>query len=509
MPLLRIPLPNPGFLIPFSQPQKYASTHPGPESRIRALTTAILWFRRDLRLDDNPALQAALRAHERLLPVYIHAPDEAAPWQPGAASRWWLHHSLAALQAQLRARGVELQLACGDSLVVLRRLLRASGAEAVYWNRQYEPAAIARDTRIKQALREDGCAVHSFNASLFVEPWDIRTGQGGPYRVFTPYWRNARAQLQPRPGAPAPARITPGSVNARHDVSSLQLLPRIAWDAGLRESWQPGAAGAAEALEEFCAGALRGYQEQRDWPARPGTSRLSPHLHFGEISPPQILWKLEELGRDAGAAWREAAEPFLRELGWRDFSHHLLYHFPQTPQQNLNPQFDAFPWREPDAAQWQAWQRGRTGIPIVDAGLRELWHSGWMHNRVRMLVASFLCKNLRLHWQHGARWFWDTLVDADLANNTQGWQWTAGSGADAAPYFRIFNPVTQGERFDPDGAYVRRWLPELAGQRFRSIHAPWREPALLARSGYPPPLVDLAASREEALAAYQAMRSLG
>jgi len=470
------------------------------------MSTAIVWFRRDLRLADNPALELALRRHARVLPLYIHAPHEEAPWAPGAASRWWLHQSLTALQRELQARGAALQIRRGDSLAVLSELLRHSGADAVYWNRLYEPAPVACDARIKQALRALGADVHSANAHLLAEPWDVANGQGGPYRVFTPFWRNLRASLQPRPPADAPARIDAVGIDDALTVDDLGLQPRIAWDAGLHASWQPGEAGALAALDAFADAALRGYATRRDEPAAASTSRLSPHLHFGEISPRQIHWRLVELGQERGAVWREAAEPFLRELGWREFAHHLLYHFPQTPQADLNPQFAAFDWREPAADIVSAWQQGRTGIPIVDAGMRELWHTGWMHNRVRMLVASFLCKNLRLHWRHGARWFWDTLVDADLANNTLGWQWSAGTGADAAPYFRIFNPVTQGERFDADGAYVKRWVPELASLPFKNIHAPWKQPELLARSGYPMPFVDLADSRAAALAAYQALR---
>lgn len=466
------------------------------------MSTAIVWFRRDLRLADNPALELALRRHARVLLLYIHAPREEAPWAPGAASRWWLHHSLVALQGSLQSRGAALQIRRGDSLAVLTELVKNSGADAVYWNRLYEPALVARDARIKQALRALGVQAHSTNAHLLAEPWEVATGQGGPYRVFTPFWRNLRTALQPRPPADAPRHIAAFPGDGGLSPQELRLQPRIPWDAGLHANWQPGEAGAAAALDAFGAAALRGYATQRDLPATPGTSRLSPHLHFGEISPRQIHWRLVELGRERGEAWREAAEPFLRELGWREFAHHLLYHFPQTPQADLNPQFAAFDWREPDAGTLAAWQQGRTGIPIIDAGLRELWHTGWMHNRVRMLVASFLCKNLRLHWRHGARWFWDTLVDADLANNTLGWQWSAGTGADAAPYFRIFNPVTQGERFDTDGAYVKRWLPELAALPFKHIHAPWKQPALLARSGYPAPIVDLAESRAAALAAY-------
>jgi deoxyribodipyrimidine photo-lyase len=467
------------------------------------MSTAIVWFRRDLRLADNPALERALREHARILPLYIHAPHEASPWEPGAASRWWLHHSLTALAADLRARGAPLQVRCGDSLAVLQDLVHRTGADAVYWNRLYEPSAIARDKHVKHALKEQGIAAHSSNANLLVEPWDVTTGQGGPYRVFTPYWRNVRATLQPKAAAPAPARIAGVAAVDSVDIDALRLLPRIPWDTGFHAAWQPGEAGAVEAAKTFIEDALRDYAAQRDVPASPGTSRLSPHLHFGEISPRQIHGMLDDATRDS-ARGRESAEPFLRELGWREFSHHLLYHFPQTPQENLNPHFEAFAWRDARDEELSAWQRGRTGIPIIDAGMRELWHTGWMHNRVRMLVASFLCKNLRVHWRHGARWFWDTLVDADLANNTQGWQWTAGTGADAAPYFRIFNPVTQGERFDADGAYVKRWVPELSRHAFKNIHAPWKQPDLLARSGYPEPMVDLATTRAAALQAYQA-----
>jgi deoxyribodipyrimidine photo-lyase len=278
-------------------------------------------------------------------------------------------------------------------------------------------------------------------------------------------------------------------------------LPRLRWDAGLRQHWQPGERGAHKLLGRFFEDALPGYAEGRDRPDRDFTSRLSPHLHFGEIGPHQILWALEELRRAKQLA--AGGESFMRELGWREFSHHVLHHFPHTASDSMNPRFDGFPWAQEDAGAIARWQRGETGVPIVDAGMRQLWQSGWMHNRVRMLVASFLTKNLRLHWLHGARWFWDTLVDADLANNTMGWQWTAGSGADAAPYFRIFNPVTQGERFDPSGEYVRRWVPELAHVDASLIHQPWKDPALLKTTGYRSPMIDLAASRDAALAAWR------
>jgi deoxyribodipyrimidine photo-lyase len=467
--------------------------------------SAIVWFRRDLRLEDNPALAAALSAHARVLCVYIHAPEEEDPWAPGAASRWWLHHSLAALGADLSKRGAELHIRTGPTLAALEDLIQLTGARAVYWNRLYEPALIARDMQIKQALRVRGVAAESFNAGVLIEPWEIQTGQGGPYKVFTPYWRNARARLEPGPPIPAPKRVASAHANGGIGLDALHLLPIIPWDRGFRKLWKPGARGAQAALRRFGENAVGAYKNGRDRPDHAGTSRLSPHLHFGEIGPRQIVWEL--LGSQATDRSRAAAEPFVRELGWREFSQQLLYHFPQTPQRDLNPQFNSFPWANDEQGMIARWQRGETGVPIVDAGMRQLWESGWMHNRVRMIVASFLTKNLRQHWLHGARWFWDTLVDADLANNTQGWQWTAGCGADAAPYFRIFNPVSQGERFDPAGDYVRHWVPELKDVRAPLIHQPWKDVDLLRKTGYPPPMVDLRESREMALAAYQTMRT--
>jgi deoxyribodipyrimidine photo-lyase len=475
-------------------------------------TTALVWMRRDLRLADNPALTAACQRCERVIPLYIHAPDEEAPWAPGAAARWWLHHSLESLQRELAARGSALVVRRGDSLGNLREIAREVGAGEVHWNRCYEPALRARDTAIKQALRADGLGCASHNAALLSEPWALKTGSGEPYRVFTPYWRRLGPSLQDQP-APlaAPASLPPvADALERLDIDALGLRPTIPWDQGLRERWQPGEAGAGQRLHEFIANRLADYAEHRDWPAEPGTSCLSPHLHFGELGPRQVLARINDAAPDAATS-----EPFLRELGWREFSHQLLYHFPDTPLEPLNPRFAAFPWRRDGAqALLAAWQRGLTGLPIVDAGMRELWRTGWMHNRVRMIVASLLTKNLRLPWQEGARWFWDTLVDADLANNTQGWQWSAGSGADAAPYFRIFNPVRQGERFDPEGRYVRRWCPELAKLSDKRIHQPWQASEAERRAcgialgrDYPWPVVDLKASRAEALAAYEQIKA--
>lgn len=466
------------------------------------MSLALVWFRRDLRLQDNPALQAALDAGHVPVPVYIHAPHEEGDWAPGGASNAWLHRSLAALDADLRGRGSSLVLCRGDSQAELERLIAASGAVAVYWNRKYEPATQPRDARIKRDLREQGIEAQSHNGSLMLEPWDITTLQGGPYKVFTPYWRNALSRLQ----LPAPVRA-PASLPAHplqgEALDTLGLAATLPWDAGFWTHWQPGEAGAQEALTVFIDGALNGYRQQRDLPDRVGTSLLSPHLHFGEIAPWQVVHQLQP----ARSASRDAdIDGYIRELGWREFSYHLLHHFPQTPDHNLNPRFDGFRWAAPNAGQLQAWQQGRTGIPIIDAGMRELWATGYMHNRVRMLVASFLCKHLRQHWREGARWFWDTLVDADLANNTMGWQWVAGTGADAAPYFRIFNPVTQSEKFDPQARYITLWVPELAALPLKARFAPWQHPHLLAEHApsYPTlPLVDLAAGRDAALAAYR------
>jgi len=468
------------------------------------MPNALVWFRHDLRLDDNPALQAALDEGFTPLPVYVHAPAEEGEWVPGAASQAWLGRSLASLDASLRQRGSRLLIRHGPSRRTLQDLIDASGATAVFWNRKYEPATQPRDAAIKQALRDNGLRAESFNGSLLIEPWDIATQQGQPYKVFTPFWRAAQTRLRlPAPWT-APPRV-PAVDDAITGVplEALELRPRPSWDIGFWEAWTPGEAGAREALEVFIEGALNGYRTDRDRPDRTGTSRLSPHLHFGEIAPWRIMAELERVRSAANGADMEG---YIRELGWREFAHHLLHHFPHTTTQDLNPRFAHFDWAKVDPAALEAWQRGRTGVPIIDAGLRELWTTGYMHNRVRMIVASYLTKHLRYHWLHGAHWFWDTLVDADLANNTLGWQWTAGTGADAAPYFRVFNPVTQAEKFDPRGEYIARWVPELAPLPVPLRFAPWQKPDLLAHVApdYPRgPIVDLAEGRDGALAAYR------
>lgn len=471
----------------------------------------IVWFRQDLRLKDNPALRAAVdRGLSRggVIPIYIWAPQEEGDWPPGGAARVWIHHALASLRDDLRAIGGDLLIYRGASLDVLRRVAEATGAAAVHWNRRYEPAIIERDTAIKQALTADGLTVQSFNASLLFEPWEIKTKAGDPYQVFTPFWK-AVSQL-PEPDAPLPSPTAlqlPSGYPQDDGLDALELLPDIDWHRGILDAWTPGESGAHARLAHFCDTGLADYDTDRNRPDIDGSSRLSPYLHHGELSPRQIWHAVQQRLRGrtptSDEPFRKSAWSYLREIGWREFAYHLLYHFPHTPARCLRPEFDRFPWRRDDDA-LRTWHKGRTGYPIVDAGMRQLWQTGWMHNRVRMIVASFLVKDLRLSWQEGARWFWDTLVDADLANNTLGWQWTAGCGADAAPYFRVFNPVLQGEKFDPKGSFVRAFVPELAEMDRAVIHRPWDADA--TPRGYPSPMVDHAAARDAALAAYERIK---
>ncbi|MEI6107083.1 MAG: deoxyribodipyrimidine photo-lyase [Opitutae bacterium] len=479
------------------------------------MSLTIVWFRQDLRLQDNPALNAALAQGGAILPVFILDQPGAGAWPMGGASRWWLHQSLQRLDEVLRARGSRLILAQGASGTILPALLKQSGAKAVYWNRCYEPAVVARDKALKVALAAGGWGASSFNASLLFEPPAVQNKSGGPFQVFTPFWKHCLALPVDAP-AKLPAGPLPGPAQWPDslELAQLGLRSAVRWDAGLASAWQPGEAAARLRLKQFAAGALGHYSDQRNLPAVDGTSALSAHLHFGEISPRQIWAAVRALSHDSGVfPASRGAQVFLSEVGWREFAYHLLYHFPHTPERPLRAEFAAFPWRT-DAGQLRAWQKGQTGYPIVDAGMRQLWQTGWMHNRVRMIVASFLVKHLRISWQEGAAWFWDTLVDADLASNTLGWQWTAGCGADAAPYFRIFNPILQGLKFDPAGDYVRRWVPELARVPVDLIHQPWTAPAeTLAAAGvvlgrnYPQPIVEHAEARVAALAALQEIRA--
>lgn len=472
------------------------------------MQSLLLWFRRDLRLSDNPALRAAVDRARTVIPVYIHAPEEEGDWAPGAASRWWLHESLRALQAELASKGSRLIIRAGPTREALAALLAETGADGVVWNRLYEPAVVDRDRRIKQWLRHEGYRAESFRGALLVEPWEMRTGKGQPYRVFTPFWRALARRGDPAAPLPRPRILRPpDGWPLSEPLEGLDLPPRVRWDRKLARHWTPGEGGAAAAVDRFLEGAMGRYDEGRDRPGEDGVSRLSPHLHFGEISPHQAWHRVQS--RVAGeAAVAAGGQAWLRQLAWREFAHHVLFEFPHSADRPLYERWQAFPWRESHGAMLRAWQRGETGYPLVDAGMRELWETGYMHNRVRMVAASLLVKNIRAPWQLGARWFWDTLVDADLANNSMGWQWSAGSGADAAPYFRIFNPFTQSRRFDPAGRYIRRWVPELAGLPDRDIHAPHEaKPMVLEAAGvrpgrdYPLPVVDYRRSREEALAA--------
>jgi deoxyribodipyrimidine photo-lyase len=441
-------------------------------------TAAIAWLRDDLRIADNPALSAAIERGGPIVVLYLL--DEVSPGiRPlGAASRWWLHESLATLDAELAQFGGRLTLRRGPAEEVLPALVAELGADAVFWNRRYG-ASREIDARLKARLRETGIAAHSCHANLLVEPWTVTTGAGGPYRVFTPFWRAAQQQSMRAP-LPAPGAMVfaPAAGDALNDWNLRPTRPD--WSAGLREHWGPGEHGAHDALELFVTERLADYH-RRDEPAVEATSHLSPHLRFGELSPFQV-W--ERLHGAMPTAARANVAKFLSEVGWREFNANILFHSPNLAEQNYRPAFDAFAWGEADPELLAAWQRGRTGIPLVDAGMRELWHTGYMHNRVRMVVASFLVKNLLVDWRIGEKWFWDTLVDADEASNPGNWQWVAGSGADAAPYFRVFNPLLQAAKFDRDASYISRWVPEHG------------TPA------YPEPIVDLGETRRAALDAY-------
>ncbi len=476
----------------------------------------LVWFRDDFRLSDNPALTAAVETEAPVLCFAIL--DEASEgFRPlGGAARWWLHGSLAGLRGTLQALGGELGLFHGAAFDLVDRIVQETGATAIYWNRRYSAAEIAVDSAIKAHLATRGVTARSFNGRLIHEPWEIKNQSGRPFQVFTPYARMAMSRAIPTP-LPAPQRISSGvwpeSVKRIGlSLADLGLEPtRPDWAGGIRRAWRPGEAAARKKLGSFIDTALPGYAENRDHPGMERTSRLSPHLRFGEISPQQVWHAIKaESEREPGLA--RDAEKFLTELVWRDFCHQLLHDHPHLPHANHNSRFDRFPWAQ-RPSKLRAWQKGLTGYPIVDAGMRQLWHTGWMHNRVRMIAASFLIKHLLTDWRAGEAWFWDTLVDADPANNAFSWQWTAGSGPDSAPFHRIFNPVTQGEKFDPDGDYVRTYVPELAGLPNSLLHKPWeatsgelRAAGITLGETYPAPIVPHGPARERALAAFRSLR---
>ena len=465
------------------------------------MPSSIVWFRNDLRLADNPALIAGLGSGHPVVPVYVLDEETEGTRPPGAAARWWLNHSLQSLDAFLHALGSRLILRRGPAEQVIAALAAECDARTVYWNRVYDQGSRERDTRLKQALSQRGVAAESLKANLLFEPWEVTTQSGAPFKVFTAFWRACRSLPSPGQPLPAPKRLpAPETWPASDRLAAWRLPPRAPdWSGGLGASWAPGEAGAIARLMAFLDEAMARYREARDMPAADATSRLSPHIAFGEISARQIWRAATARGHSA------ATEKFLAELGWREFAYHLLFHFGDLSQRNFRSEFDAFPWSD-DGTAIEAWRRGRTGYPIVDAGMRELWTTGWMHNRVRMIAASFLTKDLLIDWRVGEKWFWDTLVDADPANNAAGWQWVAGSGADAQPYFRIFNPVLQGEKFDPTGDYVRRWVPELAGLPAETIHRPWTAQPVLPPDIYSEPIVDHAAARTRALEAFRGLR---
>jgi len=458
-----------------------ADSHDGP---------SIVWLRDDLRLADNPALRAAIDRGVGFVVLYL-LDEESVDIRPlGSATKWWLHHSLVSLGEHIESLGGNLVLRRGAAEKEVPRLVKETGAGAVFWNRRYGGPQRNVDAALKMSLRDSGLDAQSFQGSLMHEPWTVTTGGGTPFKVFTPFWRACLEQSEPRAPLPSPRSLDGFSDVDSDSIDDWNLLPTAPdWSAGIAAEWTPGEAGAHQRLEDFIDDGLDDYAAGRDIPAKNSTSRLSPYLRFGEISPFQI-WHRVQHGELSAAAKRNAPK-FLREVGWREFNWNILFHSPELPTKNFRPEFDAFPWSKPSATLLKAWQMGKTGIPLVDAGMRELWQTGYMHNRVRMVVASLLIKNLLVDWRIGEKWFWDCLVDADEANNPANWQWVAGSGADAAPYFRVFNPELQAEKFDRSREYQRRYIPELD------------------TDDYPAPIVDLRLSRVEALEAYEQVRKAG
>ena len=471
---------------------------------------AIIWFRKDLRLADNPALDAALQANKEIIPVFIWDEEEGGNWSPGAASRWWLHHSLESLSSSITKFGGTLILAQGKAAQVLPEIAQAHQADQVFYGRCYDPAGIATQEAVEEACDLQGINTESFNSSLLQEPWETKNGTGKPFQVFTPYWRKSRAIIYREPASYDPKKLSfVQQTSSPQSLTDLTLLPDHPWHNKMGAHWEVSESAAHQQIERTVEEVTRSYATRRNHPSVDGTSRLSPYLAWGQVSPRQICKAILQAENEGS---HRGENKFLVEIGWREFSYHLLYHFPTIPDQPLRPKYANFPWlNDPDNL--KRWQFGKTGYPMVDAGMRQLYETGWMHNRVRMVVASFLVKHLLLPWQDGARWFWDTLVDADLASNTQGWQWAAGCGADAAPYFRIFNPITQGTKFDTRGEYAKRWIPELGNLPAKHLFSPWTAPSsTLLDSGvelgnnYPDPCVDHPEARARALAALATLK---
>ena len=463
----------------------------------------IFWFRQDLRLSDNPGLYNSIK-NGATLPIFIFDDENSKEHINGSASKWWLHYSLIALKQSLDNN---LSLYRGDPKNILIKLTETYNVKEIFWNRCYEPWRIDRDIDIKAYLDDKNIENKSFNSHLLWEPWNISKDDGTPYRVFTPYYKKGCLNAE-EPRFPS-KNLKIDTIFYDQDceqIDTLDLLPRINWYSQIQEAWKPGEEGAQKRLDQFLEEGLLDYKEGRNFPFKENVSRLSPHLHFGEISPNEVWYQAKT--KESVPGIQKSLEHFLSELGWREFSYYLLYHFPSLPKQNFQPKFNKFPWIKNESF-LESWQKGETGYPIVDAGMRELWQTGYMHNRLRMVVGSFLVKNLLIDWREGEDWFWDCLVDADLASNSAGWQWVAGSGADAAPYFRIFNPVTQGLKFDPEGEYTKQYVPELKLLPNKFLFSPWEAPKeILEKAGielgkdYPEPIVDLKYSRELALEAF-------
>ncbi|MDC0897391.1 deoxyribodipyrimidine photo-lyase [Desulfobacterota bacterium] len=468
----------------------------------------IFWFRQDLRIVDNPGLSKSLKS-DKVLPIYILDDINSNDFAMGAASRWWLHNSLRELNKNLDNK---LSLYKGDPLEILESLSSRFNIKGIFWNRCYEPWRIERDKKIKSKFIEKDIIVETFNSALLWEPWEILKSDNTPYKVFTPYYRKG-CLMSEAPRKPLSAPNLNTLFEDKENIlqlDDLNLLPRIKWYKEMEKLWEPGEKGAHKKLESFLSDGLLGYKEGRNFPSKKNVSQLSAHMHFGEISPNQV-WHRAKLKKDLPGIEKDL-DHFLSELGWREFSYNLLFHFPELPRENLQKKFDNFPWIENEIL-FDKWKKGLTGYPIVDAGMRELWQTGYMHNRVRMIVGSFLVKNLLLHWHKGEKWFWDCLIDADLASNSASWQWVAGSGADAAPYFRIFNPILQGKRFDPDGSYIKKFIPELEQLPSKYLFSPWEAPIEVLSeanielgSDYPEPIVDLIKSRDRALEAFSTIR---
>lgn len=472
------------------------------------MKAALVWLRRDLRLDDHPALEAATKTKLPVLPVYCFDSSERS-WQEGGASKWWLHRSLESLEKDFKSLGSKLFFVKGRPEEKLPEICKELEA-CLFYNRHYSPSEIESEKNLDQALEKSGIASQSFRGNLLWEPGSVRTQQGEVYKVYTPFWKASTSKSEPAKPIEKPTKLKkPPKLSFKPcELKDFKLLPKIRWYESLEDQWTPGIEGARNNLMAFSKRCFKSYTKDRDFPAQRGTSELSPHLHFGEISVRRIWYYLRKKITKAEIKKNQ----FLKELAWRDFAYHLLVEFPWLPDEPLKQEYKKFPWKQ-DSKKFKLWTRGQTGYPIVDAGMRQLWKTGWMHNRVRMIVASFLVKDLLIPWEDGAAWFWDTLVDADLASNTLGWQWAAGCGPDAAPYFRIFNPILQGKRFDPQGDYVRKWVPELEAVPTKYIHEPWKLPEFEAKElnfkvgrNYSACIVDHFEARDAALKAYNKIK---